>query len=130
MILETVFEPRLVFMAEDDFHALWPEGLGKTWSTLCESEPGEGRWLTTEEAAAIAGFKPVTIRRACCRGEIPGAEKVRGEWRIPEGATGEWVRSRGQIEKRIRVSPSLSRATAGNRRRGTQFRDRITGDKA
>lgn len=40
-------------------------------------------WLTTAQAAEALRFTDCTIMDMCKRGDIKGAEKVRGIWRIP-----------------------------------------------
>lgn len=49
------------------------------------------RFVSPEHVAALTPFEPVTIRRACARGEIPGAVKKAGRWCIPEGAERIWL---------------------------------------
>jgi Helix-turn-helix domain len=49
------------------------------------------RWLDVEAVAARTPFEPVTIRRACQRGEIPGAVKRLGRWCIPVEAVDAWL---------------------------------------
>lgn len=49
------------------------------------------RWISPEEFAGRTPFGAITIRRACARGEIPGAVKKCGRWCIPEGAELNWL---------------------------------------
>ena len=49
------------------------------------------RWVSAEQVADRTPFEAVTIRRACSRGEIPGAVKKCGRWCIPEGAELIWL---------------------------------------
>ena len=54
-------------------------------------EKSASTWLTADEAAERTRFGAVTIQRACRRGEIPGAKKRNGQWRIPERGLDAWM---------------------------------------
>jgi excisionase family DNA binding protein len=55
------------------------------------------QFLTPEQIAERTQLCAATIRRLCARGEIPGATKLVGQWRIPEDGYMQWVSS-GQPE--------------------------------
>jgi hypothetical protein len=48
-------------------------------------------WLTADETAERSRFCRVTIQRACRAGQIPGARKRNGRWRIPEWGLDAWM---------------------------------------
>jgi hypothetical protein len=65
-------------------------------SDLARSQRTDGRvrtdkLLTPEQAAERTQLCPATIRRLCVRGEIPGATKLAGRWRIPEDGYAQWI---------------------------------------
>jgi hypothetical protein len=85
--------------------------------------PVEDRYLTTDEAADIARFRPVTIARACRRREIAGASKVCGEWRIPESALRRWIS--GDFDAPQDSAIDLERVVAKSHESGLTLRDRV-----
>jgi excisionase family DNA binding protein len=72
--------------------------------------------LTPEQAADLLQVNVVTIRRRCARGEIPGATKSPGQWRIPEQAFLDWL-AQGQVREPVGVAKPASRRTMSRHER-------------
>lgn len=49
-------------------------------------DPMKTRYLSIKETAGCFDVSPDTVRRMCVEGEIRGALRLRGCWRIPLGA--------------------------------------------
>jgi len=58
-----------------------------------ENTHASGSTLSTQEAAALAGLKPVTIRRACAEQRLTATKDGR-DWRITRTALAEWMTTR------------------------------------
>lgn len=44
----------------------------------------EQHYIGTAEVATFFGISDMTVRRLCERGDIKGARKIGGQWRIPK----------------------------------------------
>ena len=40
--------------------------------------------ITVNEAAEKLGLAPLTVRKLCRKGQIPGAQKLGGNWVLPD----------------------------------------------
>lgn len=80
--------------------------------------------LTPEQAAEALQVSVITIRRKCAAGEIPGATKATGHWRIPEQGFHQWLES-GQVRESPGVAiPQSTGRVSGSRRK---FRSLVGG---
>ena len=52
-------------------------------------------WLASGQASRLLGMTPAAFRRACERGQMPGAERHLGWWRISREAAEKVLANRG-----------------------------------
>lgn len=60
---------------------------------LADTDPAIHEHITVTEAAAEAGLTTRAIRKACERGDIPGAIKFDRDWSLPVRRFRHWMRS-------------------------------------
>ncbi|MFI7452330.1 helix-turn-helix domain-containing protein [Nonomuraea sp. NPDC049714] len=59
----------------------------------CENPARPSLPLSTQQAADLTGFKPVTIRRACAEKRLPAVKDGR-DWRIARDDLNRWMVTR------------------------------------
>ena len=62
-------------------------------------------FTSTKQASEIWDVKSRTIAKYCAEGKIPGAEKIRGQWKIPVDSIRPL--SDGAIERLLRITLTL-----------------------
>lgn len=79
---------------------------------------------TPEEVSERLPLHPVSIRRACARGDFDGATKRLGRWLIPEQAIEAWLAAGREREP----DPGVMAANGGRlRAQSDDFHRAITG---
>lgn len=62
-------------------------------------------YLTLQEVADLLRISERTAYTRCREGQLPGAAKVAGKWRVERAALEEWLREGGEAPRQAPQKP-------------------------